>query len=279
MIPYKNWYNMILLTYQLSNMKNKIISFKTFERLFDSFAPRKAAEFEFSGVIGNTRIAKKQIKKIALTLDLTSDSVQEALRKKSDCLVAFHAPDSLSKRNLWQDRIKKLADGKITLYKAHLRLNFCKEGVNHVLCSMCGFDAIPLTFLFEDKFTVVGGVYMITGTYSLQEILRKLKAISPPEIRVFNHKKNSRYHTILIASGSGFKKEFFETFRPDAIISGEVKHSTIYLAKEYGATLIEATHWATEDRPLKIISQTLEKELGIPVEYISLPLKMKTYQK
>ncbi len=258
-------------------MNNTMISFKKFEKLFNSFAPQKAAEFEFSGVIGNTKIVKKQINRISVTLDLTSDSVREALRKKSDCLIAFHAPDSLLKKNFWHNRIKKLADNKLTLYKAHLRLNFCKQGVNKVLCDICGFDAIPLTFLFKDKFVVVGGVYRVEGAYSLREILRKLKAISPPEIRVFNHEKKNKYHTILIASGSGFKKEFFETFHPDMIISGEAKHGVIYLAKEYKTTLVETTHWATEDRPLKVIAKTLEKELGIPVDYISLPLDMKTY--
>lgn len=256
---------------------NNAISFKNFEKLFDSLAPKKAAEFEFSGVIGNTKIAKKQIKRISVTLDLTSDSVREALRRKSDCLVAFHAPDSFLKETFWHNRIKKLADNKLTLYKAHLRLNFCKRGVNEVLCEMCGFDAVPLTFIFKDKFPVMGGVYKVKGAYSLQEILRKLEAISPPEIRVFNHGKKKKYRTILVASGSGFKKEFFETFHPDMIISGEAKHGTIYLAKEHKTTLVEATHWATEDKPLKVITQALEKKLGIPVDYISLPLEMKTY--
>lgn len=259
-------------------MVKKIISFSKFERLFDRFAPKKGAIFEFSGVIRNTKIPKKELAKVTLALDFTTDSVKQAAKQKSDCLIVFHAPDSLTDSLIWHTKIKKIATkARLALYKAHLRLNFCKNGVNEMLCKMCGFDARPLTFLYEDKFQITGGAYKVVGIHTLSQVVKKLQAIYPPEVRVY-HPKTKEYKKIIVSSGSGFKKEFFEAFKPDMIISGEAKHGIICLAKEYGTTLVEATHWATEDRPLQKIVPLLQKQLGIPVIYISQNPQLKIYR-
>ncbi len=248
---------------------------KKFEKNFDKFAPKKAAKFEYSGVIKNTIPKSGSIKKMSLCLDLTSKSIKKAIKNKSDLLIAFHAPDELKESQDWQKNIKNLSRGKLTLYKAHLRLNFCKNGVNDILCKICRFDARPMKFILEGRYEILGGVFLVSGKYDLKQISDNLKAIKSPQIRIYNKKNNNyKYKKILISSGSGFKKEFFQQLKPDCVISGEVKHNIIYLAKEYGVTLFEITHWASEDRPLSRISKLLEQYFGLPVDFISLPLDL-----
>jgi len=249
-----------------------------FEKIFNVFAPSNIAPFEYSGIIRNSKPKKGEIRKISLALDLTTESVQKAIKQKSDLLIVFHAPDELNKEISWHRNIKNLTDGVLILYKAHLRLNFCSGGVNDVLCKICAFNAQPLNFLYDEKYTLAGGIYKVNKNHTLVEVLKKCKALKSPEIRVYNKKSlRYRYKNILISSGSGFKKELFEQFKPDMIISGEIKHGIVYLGKEYGTTLIEITHWASEDRPLRKISETLTQILHTDVSYISLPLDMQIY--
>jgi len=249
-----------------------------FEKVFNVFAPLDVVPFEYSGIIESSKPKKGPIKKICLALDLTTAAVQEAIKQKSDLLIVFHAPDGLEMSISWHKRIKDLADNNLTLYKAHLRLNFCPGGVNDVFCQICNLTGQPLTFLYAGEHNLTGGVYEVQGSYTLSEILDKCKALQSPEIRVYNQKEAQyKYKKILVSSGSGFKNEFFEQFAPDMIISGEAKHGIVYAAKEYDTTLVEVTHWASEDRALKQIARTLTQHFGVPVSYISLPFDMQVH--
>lgn len=255
------------------------LSFKTFEKTFDKYAPRRSANFEYSGIIQNSKPSQRPIKRIGLTLDLTLASVRDAIKKNCDLLIAFHAPDQLEKSVTWQQRVQEVSNKKITLYKAHLRLNFCKGGVHEILAQLCNFHATPLTFTLENRFTISGGVYRVHGAYALKKILKNLSHLSAPEIRIFNGDRKKMYKKILLSSGSGFKNEFFDQFKPDMIISGEVKHSAIRLAEMYKTTLVEATHWATEEKPLKNIAPLLGRFLNIPVTFIPSGVGWKIFTK
>ena len=83
-------------------MENKKINFKRFERLLKRYAPTKDTYFEFTGVIGNTKVAGEQIKKIALALDLTTDSVKEAIQQKKRLTYCISCPRLSQKFSLAQ---------------------------------------------------------------------------------------------------------------------------------------------------------------------------------
>lgn len=219
---------------------------------------------------------KKNISKIGLALDLTTYSVKSAIKNKCELLICFHAPEALDKRLPLDKKITALIKNKLTIYKAHLRLNFCVDGTNDSLCKMCGFDAKPIKFIYQGKHKIIGGAYRIKGEYLLKEVLTKLRKIRSPFINIYNHHSKKKYKNILVSSGSGFKQEFIDQFKPDMVISGEAKHNAIYYAKEFGVTLVEATHWATETLPLEEVGKKISEKLNIPIYFIPQPLGVKT---
>ena len=102
--------------------------------------------------VGSTN---KKIKNILLSLELTADVVNEAIRKKCNLIITHHPLifKPLSKLDFTRDPtaqlIQKLIQNEITLYSAHTNLDFTKHGVSFQLAKKIGLKKV--NFLKHEK--------------------------------------------------------------------------------------------------------------------------------
>ncbi|OAG27294.1 Nif3-like dinuclear metal center hexameric protein [Thermodesulfatator autotrophicus] len=103
----------------------------------EDWAPKKLAE-DWDNVGLQLGSIKKQVKHLGLCLDLTPDTLSQALTQKVDCLVTHH-PFFFKpfKQICWDSwpgiAVKKLAENDISLIACHTNLDSAKDGVSDVL--------------------------------------------------------------------------------------------------------------------------------------------------
>ncbi len=254
----------------------KSISHKAFSNLFGKYIGVNNAPFENSGYIYRNK-TNRGISRLAVTLDLCVNSVTKAIKARADALLCFHSPDSLDICQKDQRLILRQIKNRLSVYKCHLPLNFSENGLHAKLCEISGLRGKPITFLYNGEL-VHGGFYKVIGKYTLAQLLSRLKRLGGGYARVYNERgSRHQYRNILVSSGSGFKKEIMDQVPCEMIISGEIKHGMIVKARDMGLTLLELGHYVSENQPLSLVAEELEKYLGIKVLFIDVPLHERLY--
>jgi dinuclear metal center YbgI/SA1388 family protein len=233
----------------------------------EKIASPELARFDYKGIIVGDD--KKNVTKIGISLDFSLKTINEAIKRKCDMLIVHHAPkifDNIS--GLEKEKLKVVLSNDILVYRMHLNLDFTKNGIIDNLCKLMGFYAKPVETIYQ-VIKIFGGVYLTEEELTLEEILSKVKKINPKSIRLAGVKKE-KYNKIAISSGSGFKPEFLDQLRPDAFIAGNLDQEAIKTAEDLNITLIEATHYSTENKPLELFSRKLKNILLVDVEFIDV---------
>jgi dinuclear metal center YbgI/SA1388 family protein len=244
------------------------MNINTLVKKLEKFAPVDLAKKDHVGIIIDG--GKVEIRKIGLTLDANLKNIKTAAKEKCDFLISHHGPDEAKFEEiegLDAKRINLALSNNLTVYRWHLCLDSCKNGIEDQLCKILGFKKfkrVPVKYKGEK---LPAAARIVEGNYTLKDLISKVKRLKPNSLRYIDSGKRI-YKRIAITSGEGFVPSFLEQLNPNAFISGQLEHITIIRALDLGITLIEATHASTEDVPLKLIAPVLAKLLNLPVIHI-----------
>ena len=223
-----------------------------FDKNMRKLYPFSLAPFEYNGYLTKGAL---RIKTVAVGLGLNNNVVSQAIKRKADVLLVHNAPESLNDGGDYA-RMRRIAiDRGLSIYRLHLPLDFASGGLIDVLCDLLGFTGSPARLSYQGS-SIIGGVYTIEANLSFIEVLKRIKRIHPRTIRIAGARK-SFYRGIGITTGDGCKPEFLLQLRPDAFICGLLNQESERIAKDLGITIIEATSYATENEPLKCISNNI----------------------
>lgn len=119
---------------------NKII------QIIEALAPEKLAE-DWDNVGLQVGSRQQRINRILLTLDITVDVVDEAVKKKVDLIIAHHPFIFNGLKTLSTDFekgqiIEQLIKNEVAVYVAHTNLDKAAKGLNHYLAEMIGLESI-----------------------------------------------------------------------------------------------------------------------------------------
>lgn len=235
----------------------------------DFFANPKIGSFDYVGFL--VRGSNKQVNRIGITLDASLKTIQKSIANQCNLLITHHGPNGANfdlKSALDKKRILLARENNLSIYRMHLNLDFCKNGNGETLCKLLGFSNFKSAPTIYKSNRLKTGAYIIEGKFSLENLISRIKKISPRSIRVSKSTKKI-FTKIAVAPGGGFEPEFLEQLIGiDAFISGELNHISIIRAIDLDICLVEATHASTENEPLKIISKQLQKLLNLPVIFI-----------
>jgi dinuclear metal center YbgI/SA1388 family protein len=86
-----------------------------------------------------------EIKKVLVTLDITSAVIERAVKQKADLIVAHHALffrplENINLRQPLGQNIAKLIKNDIAVFVAHTNLDAAPDGVNWTLARQCGLE-------------------------------------------------------------------------------------------------------------------------------------------
>lgn len=193
----------------------------------------------------------RQVKRALVTLDVTAEAVEQAIKGGYDCIISHHpfifkGLKALDDEGSVSAKAIDLIMAGISVMSFHTRLDAAEGGVNDTLCSMLGLeDVAPL---YEEGIPV-GRVGMLKRNVSADVLAMLVKErLRAPVVLLSDAGVEAR--RVAVVGGSG--KDLIETARAagaDTFISGRLDYHPMTDAPDNAATpmnLIEAGHFYTE---------------------------------
>ena len=235
--------------------------------LFNGFAPEYLAEsWDNPGLLVGEE--KAEIKKILVALDATDEVVDEAVKIGADLIVTHHPMifGSLKKINDATNlgkKIIKLIRNNICVFAMHTNLDIAFGGVNDDLAKILGLKNIGVlaeSCMQNDMPNGLGRYGDIEET-TLGEFAEKVKEkLGLDGIRIVGEKDRTiKKAGLCTGSGMEFMADAVKK-QCDVYITSDIKYHDSQKAIEDGITLIDATHYGSENIIVPVIKKFLNEK-------------------
>lgn len=207
------------------------------------------------------------VKKVGLCLDLTSETLENAIKEGVDLIITHHPLIFVPQKSFLKgDKAFELANRGINLISVHTPLDCATDGVNDTLCRLLSVKNIETV---ETEETVVPMVRIgdVTEQSSIEFagfVAKKLNTTC----RVVDCENKIRRVAVCGGAGMDFINEVIKV-GADAYVTGEMKHHEMLYAKDAGITVIDAGHFQTENPAMAKLKNKLEKEFSA-IEFVLL---------
>lgn len=243
----------------------------------EGFAAPDLARFDYVGLLQGDM--SKPIHKVGLTLDYSLRAIEIAIEAKCDLLITHHGPTGvaypLCGNNL--AKIEMAARSGLAVYRSHLSLDFCKDGIIDNLCKALNIPARKTILNYEGR-SIFGGVNLaIKYPLSLNQLQDRIGKMGIVQYRVAGAIK-TKFSRIAITSGAGFFGDFMDQLCPEIYIAGEFEQEATKHAEDMGIMLIELGHHKSESLTLSKMIPKFSKLLGLPVQFIEIPDTIQTIE-
>jgi len=245
-----------------------------FDALDDIWPFALAEEWDRVGIITGSR--KSPVSNVLLTIDVTTDIVEQAIASGVDLIVAHHplllkginsVDESSSKGAL----LSLLIRSEIALIAAHTNADAPSNGVAAVFAEKLGIeDAIPLQAGFSDSGIGIGRIGTLKPPQTLHDVAEKIAALLPSTVtgvRVAGD-KNHVVHRIAVCPGAGDSLLNHPLVRSaDVYVTSDLRHHPASESREetyasgIGPALIDVSHFASEWLWLETASDLLSSKL------------------
>lgn len=198
----------------------------------------------------------REIHKIGFALDLTAETLKEAVNEGVRLVVThhpviFHAQKSFICGNMAYEAVKHGID----VISAHTCFDCADGGVNDVLCEILGLTDIEK---IESKETAepmarIGKIKSLSPKELASLVSRKLDTT----VRLVDSGKNIEKVAVCGGAGMSFLDDVLRA-GADAFVTGEIKHNEILDAKNMGITVIAAGHFETENPAMTVLKEKVQ---------------------
>lgn len=236
---------------------------KDIYHFIDSIAPFDTQEsWDNSGfLVGDV---EKEVRKVAVCLDVTHDTLSQAASFGADLLVShhpviFHPMKGMREQTPGTESIVYDAIRKdIAVLSAHTCWDMAEGGVNDVLATLCGLEDIE-GIVPDDN----GNCMLRKGTLKTavpaEEYAEIVSEALGTVVRLTLPEKMIR--TVAVCGGSG------ASFLPDlaggdidAFLTGDAKHNDFLDSIDYDISLLAAGHYETETVSMPVLLELLKQE-------------------
>ena len=222
------------------------------------------AEWDNSGfLVGD---ARRQVRKIAVTLDIDLPAVRAAAKAGADLIVSHHPVIFYPLKELKSGKpAYELAKSGIAAICVHTCLDIAPGGVNDVLASLLGLENIePLMSGRAPGLIRTGTRHFDTAEHLANHTASALGA------RAAYADAGKPIEKIAICGGSG-GSYFTDAVQAgmDALVTGEASYHEFLEAADAGLSLIAAGHFETEFPVIPVLAARLSDRFpDLPVEII-----------
>lgn len=220
-----------------------------FYNYIDSFAPfNTQEEWDNSGfLIGDI---EAEVKKVAVMLDVTDETLEKAIESGADLIVSHHPIIFSPMKKLMSDSLEfKAIKAGINIISAHT--SFDNNGVNDVLAKTLDlknireFPDIPMLRMGESENTEV------------ESFLKSIKDSLGKTLRCNRVRKEIKTVAVCGGSGGSFVNDLSGI---DAFVTGDADHHNFLDAERRGILLIAAGHFETERIAMPYMAEKLSSE-------------------
>jgi dinuclear metal center YbgI/SA1388 family protein len=277
--------SLIIIYQQMTGMIESVIVGKFFfnrmlkkiNAAMEKICPRVLSEvWDNTGLLIEAPYPRQQATRVFLTIDLTSEVLQEAiLDQKVGIIISYHPPlFSKFKTLVMHDEKQKIAlqcaASGISVYSPHTALDSCVGGINDWLCQ--GFGTGVTTAITQNKSfpegqegSGSGRIHVLQNECALDEIVLQIKKhLGLKHVRLAKPMNFHKIKTIAVCAGSG--SGVLGGVKADLYLTGEMGHHDVLAAVASGTCVILCEHTNTERGYLKNV--LMEKLLAEKFEVI-----------
>ncbi|MDO4788753.1 MAG: Nif3-like dinuclear metal center hexameric protein [Johnsonella sp.] len=232
--------------------------------------PSLAMDWDNVGLILGRR--EKEVNKVMLALDLSSELLKEAIEKKVDLIITHHplifSPlKKITDEEVIGNKIIEILREDMAYIAMHTNYDVAESCMADIAAERIGLKGGPLepTFSFEEEGRMkelgIGKVGELEGEYSIEELAKKVKtAFGLDFVRIFGAgltKGRIKRAAISPGSGKGMYK-WAKKAGAQVLITGDITHHEALDALEEGISIIDAGHYGLEH----IFIEDMKKRIG-----------------
>ncbi|PKM52362.1 MAG: Nif3-like dinuclear metal center hexameric protein [Firmicutes bacterium HGW-Firmicutes-7] len=229
---------------------------------------------------------KKEVKRLLIALEPSMEVIDEAVEKGIDLIVTHH-PLMLNKlnkiisNNVEGRKLIKLIKNDIGLYSAHTNLDKAPNGLNFylgrllklldikVLSPSSGENMHHYNNGLENHLMGLGVIGLLEKELTLEKLSKAVQRILGLEYIHFVGDKERVIRTVAIVTGSGISELDKAIIKgAEVLITGDIKYHNAQYANEVGISLIDATHFGSENIVVKLLGDIFSKKLKDEVEVL-----------
>lgn len=237
---------------------------KEIVKIIEKFAPKELAySWDNTGFICGD--GEKEVKKVFLTLDVSKETVNKAVKMGADMIISHHpilfkGVQVIDYNSQQGYIVKELIKNDIALYAAHTSMDCAKGGINDVLANKLGItDAQPIEKNADFPGCGLGRIGKISEKMTLKayaEVVKK--ALNTPFVRVCG---DFDKEITTVAAGGGACDDLIPeaiAMGADVLVTADMKYHISIEAVEDGLAIIDAGHYPTE----VFVTKIFEKIIG-----------------
>ncbi len=233
----------------------------TIKKFFDKNYPRDLA-YEWDNVGLQIGTLNKEITGVLLTLDVTKEVVDEAVKKRANLIIAHHPLVFKPLSNILTDSykgkvIERLIKEDIAVYVSHTNYDLGHDGMNTVLADKLGLENPEILEMTSETHGI--GKIGDFGPMTLKEALPIIKErLGMQHGRLITNRNGDKIiKKIAISGGSGASHMAMAKFKgADLYITGDVSYHQAHDMLQMGLSTLDIGHYVE-----KHFSEALKKDL------------------
>ncbi|MFO7888016.1 MAG: Nif3-like dinuclear metal center hexameric protein [Eubacteriales bacterium] len=195
---------------------------------------------------------EKDIKNIIISLDISDELIDYAVKNKADLIISHHPMffRDLNRIDLSTYKgkmVKSIINNEINIYSMHTNFDMGTKGMTELIADKLGFKEFRVLKIENtDKGLGYGGVLDLKRDMTQEEIINLVKKKFKIDSLKFFSQKEKKYKKLSFCGGSGgdFIKDAAEV--SDIYLTGDIKHHDYQLAYELGLDIIDIGHYNSE---------------------------------
>ena len=219
----------------------------------DTIAPfSTSAPWDNAGLLVGDE--NKEVKKVMLSLDVTSDVIDEAIKENVDLVITHHPLIFDPVKSVTADTLLyKAVTSGISFISSHTCLDIAKDGVNDCLAIAIGIKNVKA--VEEDEFLKIGEIEEKTEYEFVSLLKEKLFC------NVLYNSTGNNIKKVAFCSGSGGDLwSLAKSCGADALLTGEAKYHEFLDASFKNISVFACGHFETEIVVIDALKEKLEKE-------------------
>ena len=250
--------------------------------VLENFAPkalsdeycRKYDGYDNSGILVD---GGKEVHKILFSLDFSGAALDTAEREGADLLVTHHPAvyakiGSILSSDPQGKNLHRAIGGGISVISMHLNFDCAAEGIDEWFMRAAGGKAGGGEIC--ERLTApgcgYGRVFDLAPLSAAALAERTAKALSAKRVWCYGGEKPVQRAAVFCgAGGSEACVRHAAAAGADCILSADFKHHAVCLALEYGLSVVQFTHYASENYGFHRIYRTVKERLDAECRYFS----------
>lgn len=221
-----------------------MVTVKDISSYIDKIAPYDTkCEWDNCGVLVGDLY--KEVKKVGFALDLTTETLADAVKNEVDLVVTHHPVIFKAQKNFLKGNVAFEAASKgISVLSAHTCFDCADGGVNDVLCDVLDITNVVSVPSCECVVPMVriGEVEEMASLDFAKKVSSRLSTVS----RVIDGGNIIRKVAVCGGAGMDFLYDAIK-MGADAYVTGDISHHQMLDSKDSGITVIAAGHFETEN--------------------------------